>query len=125
MKSTFFEISVLRDYDTEFLYRSFLTFFTTRKSSFVIQAIIIAALLSTENIFIFPANRREGNFSIFCFSTIFWCSEAKVVHQKFHAAEGDFTTMLNVFKVRLFRNQIQAPKWLAFEAFRRLSSIKT
>ena len=23
-----------------------------------------------------------------------------MVHQKFHAAEGDFTTMLNVFKVR-------------------------
>ena len=27
-------------------------------------------------------------------------SEAKVVHQKFYAAEGDLTTMLNVYKVR-------------------------
>jgi len=47
------------------------------------EAIIIAALLSTDNIFVFPANRRE---------------EAKVIHQAFHASEGDLTTMLNVYK---------------------------
>jgi len=56
------------------------------------EAIIIAALLSTENIFIFPANRRE---------------EAKVVHQKFYAAEGDLTTMLNVYKAY---NRISKPE---------------
>ena len=50
------------------------------------EAIIIASLLSAENIFIYPPNRRE---------------EAKVAHQKFHSSEGDFISMLNVFRKSL------------------------
>jgi HrpA-like RNA helicase len=50
------------------------------------DAIVIAALLSTESIFIFPPKKRE---------------EAKEGHKKFHSADGDLISMLNIFKVNL------------------------
>ena len=55
-----------------------------KRFSKLFQCITIAALLSTENIYQFPANRRE---------------EAKETHRKFHSAEGDLISLLNTYKV--------------------------
>lgn len=47
------------------------------------EVITIAAMLSTEKVFVCPSNKKE---------------EAKQSHQKFHSADGDLITMLNAYK---------------------------
>jgi len=58
------------------------------------ECITIAALLSTENIYQFPANRRE---------------EAKETHRKFHSAEGDLISLLNTYKA--FKKAKMNERW--------------